>query len=390
LGGLLNSDGEAGASGSVWLSQALTDGAVGPNATALTPLANLYDGATQLFAAGNETIAVSGIDKGDRELTTASFTVGVDGTTLGEFCDWLDQALGIQSGGGEPGTPGVTVVGGQIRVEGNYGESNDLEINSADMLSSGAVSQPFVMARDIAAANAGVATGTSQSTSAMIYDSLGSSVELNVTMVLETKSSSGNTWRFYIESPDDSDVDLAIGTGTVTFDSTGRPISNTGTNLSIDRTDTGALDPLAFSLNVENLNSQAGESELAIRAQDGFPAGTLEAFSIADSGMIVGIFSNGLTRDLGQIALANFANPAGLVARTNSLFITGPNSGDPVITGPMSMGAGRILSGALELSNVDLSREFIGLITASTGFSASSRVITTSDELLQELLLLTR
>ena len=393
LNGTLDAEGDVGVSGAVWLSQVLSNGAAGPNATAATALTNLYDGATQLFAAGSETITVAGVEKGDRELESASFTIGVDGTTLGDFCNWLDDVLGIENDATVPGSPGITVVGGQIRFEGNYGEDNDLVIRDAQIRTDGAVVQPFTIARDAAATKGGQASGTSVRTNFAIYDSLGSSVDVMVTMVLETRSSDGNIWRFYIESPDDSDLDLAVGTGTVTFDTNGHVTSYTGTQIAIDRDDTGAATPLAFDLNVESLNGQAatlGDSSLAMTSQDGFPAGTLEAFSIGDNGLIVGIFGNGLTRTLGQLALANFSNPTGLVARTNSLFITGPNSGDPVITAPKQLGAGRILAGALELSNVDLSREFIGLITASTGFSAASRVITTSDELLQELLLLTR
>ncbi|MFQ6048354.1 MAG: flagellar hook-basal body complex protein [Phycisphaerae bacterium] len=99
LDGNLAASGQVGTSGSVLLSQVLSDGPGGPNATAATLLTNLYDGATQLFAAGDETITVSGVQKGDRELAEATFTVGVDGTTVGDLAAWLDEVLGIQSGG---------------------------------------------------------------------------------------------------------------------------------------------------------------------------------------------------------------------------------------------------------------------------------------------------
>jgi len=78
------------------------------------------------------------------------------------------------------------------------------------------------------------------------------------------------------------------------------------------------------------------------------------------------------------------------VAETNNLYIIGPNSGQPMISTPQTLGAGSILSGALELSNVDLTSEFIGLISATTGFSAAGRVITTSNDLLNELLTIAR
>ena len=388
--GNLNAAGDAATSGSVLLSQILSDGSGGPDATALTSLTNLYDGTTQLYSNG-DVITVTGVEKGGRELGETTFTVGVDGTTLGDFIAFLDESLGIQSGGSIPGSPGITIVNGQIVVEGNYGSDNEIVIGPSDIVSSGTVQQPFAFQYDATATNGGHADGESVTTNFILYDSLGSPVRVSLTMVLEQKATGGNTWRFYMESPDDSDIDLAIGTGIVAYDTDGRVLSSTGTQLSINRAGTGAADPMGFDIDLSNISSLADEfSTLVQTTQDGFAAGTLSAFAISEDGQIVGTFTNGLTRILGQVALATFTNPAGLSSITNNAFITGPNSGNPVITAPMSLGAGRVLSGALELSNVDLSKQFIGLITASTGFSAASRIITTSDELLQELLLMTR
>ena len=133
-----------------------------------------------------------------------------------------------------------------------------------------------------------------------------------------------------------------------------------------------------------------GESTLVMTTQDGRPAGTLVDFGIDPDGIITATFSNSATQVLGQVALATFTNPEGLIGLTDNTFTVGPNSGDAVVAPPRTVGGGRIAAGALEGSNVDLSREFIGLINASTGFSANSRVITTADELLQELLLIAR
>ena len=130
----------------------------------------------------------------------------------------------------------------------------------------------------------------------------------------------------------------------------------------------------------------ADTSSLVMTTQDGFPVGTLSDFAFGPDGTIVGTFTNGLTKTLGQLALATFANDSGLVAEGDNLFTAGPNSGVAVIRAPLTSGAGKIASGALELSNVDLSREFINLIIASTGFSAASRVINSSNQLLSELL----
>jgi flagellar hook protein FlgE len=132
----------------------------------------------------------------------------------------------------------------------------------------------------------------------------------------------------------------------------------------------------------------ASTSNIAAVFQDGSALGTLANFSIGEDGVMSGSFTNGLTRTIGQIALAKFSNPEGLVDSGNSLFSVGPNSGTALITTPLAFGTGRVLGGALELANVDLSQEFINMILASTGYSAASRIITTTDELIDQLLVL--
>ena len=127
-------------------------------------------------------------------------------------------------------------------------------------------------------------------------------------------------------------------------------------------------------------------SQISALSQDGSGIGTLEDFSISTDGTISGVFSNGLLRNIGQVVLATFANPRGLLDLGGNLFNLSSNSGNATIALPGSGRAGRIVGGALELSNVDLSEEFINLITASTGFSANARVLSTSDRLIQELL----
>ena len=123
-----------------------------------------------------------------------------------------------------------------------------------------------------------------------------------------------------------------------------------------------------------------------MNTQDGEPIGTLTSFSVGGDGTIIGQFTNGLTKALGQVVLANFNNPNGLINQGGDVFIQGPNSGTALIGAATANGTGTVQSGALEQSNVDLSQQFINLILASTGFSASSKVITTSDQLLTDLI----
>jgi flagellar hook protein FlgE len=131
-------------------------------------------------------------------------------------------------------------------------------------------------------------------------------------------------------------------------------------------------------------------SELIMDSQDGTPAGILTNFSIGLDGTVTGVYSNQQEEVLGQVALATFMNDEGLIAKSNNTFAPGPNTGAPQIIAPQSGTAGSINAGALEQGNVEIAREFITLISASTGISASSRVVRAADDLLQELLLLAR
>jgi flagellar hook protein FlgE len=121
-------------------------------------------------------------------------------------------------------------------------------------------------------------------------------------------------------------------------------------------------------------------------SQDGIQIGTLTTFSVGGDGVITGSFDNGETRTLGQVALATFNDPNGLDNLGGNNYATSAASGVPVIAQPDRLGGGSIESGSLEQSNVDLSTEFTNMIVASTGFSAASRVISTSNQMLTDLL----
>jgi flagellar hook protein FlgE len=120
--------------------------------------------------------------------------------------------------------------------------------------------------------------------------------------------------------------------------------------------------------------------------QDGYSSGDLKNVFVNDTGIITGIFTNGQTRNLGQVALAKFPAPTKLVKLGNNLYSQSADSGSPVVDHPSTSGLGRILSSSLELSNVDLAQEFTNLISAQRGFQANTKIITTTDELLNLLI----
>lgn len=124
--------------------------------------------------------------------------------------------------------------------------------------------------------------------------------------------------------------------------------------------------------------------------QNGYPSGSLKNVTISESGVITGIFTNGQTRALGQVALSRFIATEELTKLGRNLYAENFDSGQPIVGAPVTSGLGRVLSNSLELSNVDLAEEFVKMISSQRGFQANSRIITTTDELLQELVNLKR
>jgi flagellar hook protein FlgE len=159
----------------------------------------------------------------------------------------------------------------------------------------------------------------------------------------------------------------------------------------------GAQTRQTFALNlgtagsVRNTVTQFAEaSSTKVFEQDGYGMGYLENFKIDQSGMITAVYSNGSTRTLGQIALATFTNPNGLEKTGETNFVESNNSGMANI-GPSGVaGKGKLIAGALEMSNVDLAEQFTDMIVTQRGFQANSKTIQTSDQMLQELLTLKR
>ena len=124
--------------------------------------------------------------------------------------------------------------------------------------------------------------------------------------------------------------------------------------------------------------------------QDGYPMGYLESFKIDQSGVITGVYTNGTNRPIGQIALAGFTNPGGLEKAGENVYVVSNNSGEARVDPAGVAGKGKIIAGALEMSNVDMAEQFTDMIVTQRGFQANSRTITTSDQMIQELLTLKR
>jgi flagellar hook protein FlgE len=248
--------------------------------------------------------------------------------------------------------------------------------------------------------DAGANVGDQVSTTLTVFDSLG--VRHSIGMLFE--KTANNAWN-WTASPDPADAGTTTtSTGTLTFDSTGNMTASTGTldvaftngataTVSIDGTWTAAVPPATnppvADLDFSTMTQFAGASEIAART-NGFTSGQLVTFSVGNGGEITGVYSNGQTQALGQLALASFLNPAGLLRVGQNAFQESSASGASAIGKPGSGGRGKVVTGSLEMSNVDLATQFTSMITAERGFQANSRVITTSDEMLQDLVNLKR
>ncbi|MGE3180880.1 MAG: flagellar hook protein FlgE [Phycisphaerae bacterium] len=385
LDGDLSAAGTLATQGSISSSQSLVTGGggVATGATALTDVRSSTAAGTPLFTTGAE-ITVRNVAKGDREVPSQTFIVGETGSTLDDFASWLEGALGIQPGVGPDAAAGVSIESGALVIHGNAGEVNNILLQSGDIRSNDATSPLPFQFTQLAEAN-----GSGVDTSFTVYDSLGAPVTVNVSFALENTPNAGPIWRYFVESPDASGASRVVGSGTVSFDTEGNFLSADGNEFTIDRSDSGATTPVSFTLDLSQVHGLATrDSNVIMFEQDGYPPGILTNFGVGTDGVVSGIFDNGQVRTLGQVALARFSNPEALIAEEQNLFSVSPASGNPAIVEPTTFGAGAISAGTLESSNVDLSREFIGLITSSTGFQASSRVISTSSDLLNGLLLL--
>ena len=220
------------------------------------------------------------------------------------------------------------------------------------------------------------------STSLTVYDSLGSSHTLNFYFV---KTSTARNWDLHYT------LDSGSATQLTDLDfSTAGALTSGGSQTITPTISGGAATPQSITVSFASMTQFGAPNSVSAIAQNGFASGSIAGTSIDTSGVVTGRFTNGQVRTLAQVALSRFTNPDGLNRSGKNLLAETNSSGQATTSAPNSGGTGRILSGSLELSNVDLGEEFIDMISAQRGFQANSRVITTTDDLLQELVNLRR
>ena len=385
ISGALSPTGVVGTQGASTTSQPLVDSAA-PSPSAASLLTNLKNSdGTALFPL--DKVVSFAPHKGGQISEPVTLTITAQ-TNLGDLLSFLQDGSGIQTGVvplPSP-APGVTLEGDTIQVIGNQGSVNNLSILPGDLSIEGVVI-PLTFTQNQ------TANGESAVTNFVIYDSLGSPIDIKLATVLESVTATTTTFRWYVDSADDSRRGLAVGTGTVTFDGEGKVIGGGIGTFSVERNATAARSPMSVNLDlsaVAGISAAATGSRISLANQDGSGPGTLVNFVIDDSGTINGVFDNGVIRTLGQVVLARFANPQGLIEAGDTKFTEGVSSGSPFYTTPGDFGAGSIRAGAVELSNTDIGRNLVDLIVASTNYRGNARVISSVQQLVDELFVLGR
>ena len=347
-----------------------------------------------------DTINISGSVGGSATTQgSIAYTAGV--TTMGDLVAGVQNqfklpqtdgtlnnnpTVSLNAAGANDNMPeGVIVVRG---LPGNSFALTNLSIQAADPTNTSPAPTSFnanlPFQEQQKARDAGAVT-----TSITAYDANGTPHNVSVTF---TKSQTANQWYWKASTAGTEQVNSG-GAGKVTFGPDGTvsafSFDDNAGKLTIDPKD-GAI-PMEIDLNPGGSGKFTGltqfnaASTAAITNQDGHSMGSLQSISIGLDGIITGQFSNGVTRSLAQVEVADFTNPQGLTKLSASVYGESPNSGEPVYGRPGSQSTSTIASGSLEGSNVDLAGQFTEMITAQRAYQANAKVITTSDQLLQTL-----
>jgi flagellar hook protein FlgE len=299
-----------------------------------------------------------------------------------------------------------------LRVQGYPNAANGLPVGGLGDLQVGSASAPAIPTANVTLranlnANAAVqvfdpaspSTTSDFSSTTTVYDTLGNQHTVDVYW---NKTAAGS-WEFHAMTDGGglnggtAGVQTEVATGTLSFDTDGRLTAVTQSS-TFDPLGATAPQPLNFNFGdplppgtgLAGVTQFGSASGTTFTGQDGAPFGELTNVQINTRGDIMGAFTNGTTRVLGKVAVANFEAADRLQRNGGNLLSESLDSGQPTIGAPAEGGRASLVAGALEQSNVDLAGEFVRMIAAQRGFQANSKTISTADQLLQELMQLKR
>jgi flagellar hook protein FlgE len=341
------------------------------NATATTDLndltVNLGD-----YAAG-DIVQVAGTDA-DGTPVVASFVYGTDGTTLGDLVSFLETRFAQSTVALDPAT-------GEITIEADATGEAELSLALTD--GPGQAGRSSWSSSFFGVTTNG--TGPDEvTTSTEVFDTSGASHVLTFEYVRQEDG----TWNLDVSVPADEGTVVAGSVTGITFNDDGSILTPAGASIQVQfgtlGTQTIALD-LGTPGQFDGLTQFGNPASVVSDEQDGYGAGDLASLEVESDGTIQGFYTNGQKRAVGSFGVATFANESGLEEVGDSYFRTSANSGARILGAGQIAGAGEVIGGALEASNVDTAEEFVHLIQAQRGFQANARVITVQDELLDEI-----
>jgi flagellar hook protein FlgE len=360
------------------LAETLTSGqpleSAGVAATSAT-LLNALDASTSPYQPG-DIIQITGTDAAGNAVNT---TMNVDGTTtVGDLLAALNGAFSQ--------TTATLLADGSLQLQADNVGPAALSLSLSNPSTNAGFTNFTVLGMQLTADGK---LGDKVTTGIQIFDTQGS--PHNLTVVFQKQSN--NVWDLTasIDSAEGTMIDSTATGLQFNDDGSFRQVTGTGNgdgdiSIQINGLSTPQTISFNFSTNgFDGLTQFGGASSAAATEQDGLAAGFLTGLAVNPDGVIEGVFTNGRTLPLAQLALANFANPGGLERLGDNYYGITSNSGIPLIGTALSGGRGLVQSGALENSNVDVALEFTRLITAQRGFQVNARTITATDSVLQEL-----
>ena len=354
----------------------------------------------QLSASSGVAAITTQFAQGSFETTSNSTDLAIDGQGFFVVKDDDGAAYYTRAGAFNLNKDGYLCDMNGYRVQGlMYDSTGNLIPGVSDINLLASSSQPkitssFNLGMNL---NADTEIGEIFSTSQTVYGPSGSSASLNIAF----EKTASDTWDISaeLEAADGTIYPATLdasGLGSLVFTADGQLVNGDLTadpvveplDVIFSFADAGSpLTGLTWNLtdNAPAITGYAMSSRVNYASNDGYPPGGLDSLNVSSNGTVVGYFTNGVSRNMAQILLADFLDPSGL-QKEGSYFVETSESGGPILAEPGSSGLGSLQSNALEVSNTDMAREFIKMISAQRVYQANSRVITTADEMLTELM----
>ena len=256
-----------------------------------------------------------------------------------------------------------------------------VNLNAGDTLPSAAWVSPPVGSTTAPASNT-----YNYSTSDTVYDSLGTAHQVSVYF---EKTAPGWTAHYVYQDPPIAPATVGVyheaGTQALTFQPNGT-LATGASSAALAFPWTNGSTAGSITFNLTGTTQYGSDYAITSIGQNGYASGTMSNLTIDDKGVVTGTFTNGQTRTLAQVCLAKFEAPTELSKLGDNMYAQSSSSGQPIVGDPQTSGLGRTLSNTLEMSNVDLATEFTNLISAQRGFEANTKIITTTDQMLNELI----